>query len=147
MMLLEHLAEERNYERFSYSIDLSAWRQMRREVLDTSFSKISKRSSYTGSKVNLDSSQEFKFNKTYRTDDENDHHNIFLSPSVKNLAAIYTYELLKRAEKEVSAPRLQDNFICLYDEVNYDAHLSVVKRFVSDLLNTASKVFSFLKLF
>jgi hypothetical protein len=147
IMLLENLAQERNHERFSYSIDLSAWRQMRREALDTSFSRVSKRSSYTGSRVNLDSSREFKFNKSYRTEEEFDKHNVVLSPSVKNLASIYTYQLLKRVEKEISAPKLQENFFCLFDEVNYDEHLPVVKEFVNDLLISATKVINHFELY
>ena len=83
ILLLDYFAEPHDFYRVSNSVDLSLWKSTRRQPLSTSLSKRSKRSSYSGSKYDMDSVSEFKFTKFSKVLSTLDEDDVDIDPGIK----------------------------------------------------------------
>ncbi|CAI2384412.1 unnamed protein product [Moneuplotes crassus] len=100
ILLLDYFAEPEEFYKASSSVDLSFLRDMKQYPVSPTCSKVSKRSSYSGSRVDLDTLSDVKWSKISKLNEEKFDDMIIDSES-SLLAQKYTARLLNRAHNRV----------------------------------------------
>lgn len=139
MLLLEQYAETKYNEPFSSSFDISMWDHIKREALDTSLSKLSKRSSFSGSRYDLESSQGFRLTRRKKTE-RSDQSEIQLTSSVKNLATLYTRKIVSNGEYQLRISNERAEYQKYDQEYDYLDHLPLINDYLQQLFRTTSNV-------